>query len=60
MRSLVEMIMMDMLAVLHLPDWPGATTLLLRFVTILGGQKGLQYNDAAVRQVCLGNVAPDN
>ncbi len=53
MRSLVEMVMNDMLAVLHLPDWPGATTLLLRFVTILGGNKGLQHSDAAVRQVWL-------
>jgi hypothetical protein len=51
MRALVEMIMMDLLSILHLPDWPAASTILLRFVTILAGPKGLQYNDGPVRQV---------
>lgn len=50
----------DALAVQSLPEFAGASTLLLRCVAMLGGEKGLQHSEAGVRQISvdlLGLVA---
>lgn len=43
----------DLLRVQELPTWPAASTLLLRCMSTLGGQKGLQHSDVSVRQISI-------
>lgn len=43
----------DLLTAVLLPQWPAASTLLLRLAAALNSQKGLQHQDPAVRQMCL-------
>lgn len=43
----------DILAVQMLPEWPSATTLLRRFVSVLYSKRGLQHADNAVKLMCV-------
>ncbi|KAK9829724.1 hypothetical protein WJX72_007528 [[Myrmecia] bisecta] len=59
-KQLVEQIVADALAVVCLADWPAAALLLVRFVSLLGGSKGVNSSDTGVRQISmdlLGSVA---
>ena len=42
-KLLLEQLLQDLLEVACLPEWPAATVLLLRFITVLSGPKGLQH-----------------
>jgi hypothetical protein len=47
----------DVLVLLNLPEWPSAAVLLLRFVSALGGTKGLGSPEASVRQISMDFLA---
>lgn len=51
--ALLQGIVTDLLAAAGLPEWPAATTLLLRLATTINSQRGLQHTDPVVRQACV-------
>ncbi|PSC68988.1 nipped-B B isoform X2 [Micractinium conductrix] len=56
-RTLLQGLLRDLLAAAHLPAWPAAPFLLLRFAAVLGGDRGLRHPDQHVRQYCLDLAA---
>eukprot|EP00955_Chlamydomonas_euryale_P070843 360874-Chlamydomonas_euryale.AAC.8 len=53
MQALVDAVIVDLLAVQHLPEWPAAQLLLRRLVAQLNTPRGLRHDDAAIRLMCI-------
>ena len=49
-KIVMEMVLQDLIAVQHSPEWPAASVLLLRFMAAINAPRGMQHSDAAVRQ----------
>lgn len=43
----------DVLVLVGLPEWPAASTILMSWIHVLIGEKGLASSDASIRQTCL-------
>ncbi|KAK9817398.1 hypothetical protein WJX74_010694 [Apatococcus lobatus] len=53
MRSIMEQLLLDVLVLVGVPEWPAASTVLMSWIQVLIGEKGLASSDATVRQTCL-------
>ena len=51
--AVLAVVVQDMLSGMALPQWPAASTLILRLASSLNAARGLHHPDAVVRQACV-------